>query len=175
MLEGDGVHVMLMTGVNWGEEKSSHLIQPLNPAESRCVWENTTLQSLRAVSNSSIQPRSSATPDTMQTLLIMTSCWLSWAHPPPWTLECLLSLCQDLVQLLVPSASSLAGAMSRALGVSVTWNKNTKSGNPRSERHVGGQLVQFVTQGMVPRRESVDVWNLRKIPLLENTTENELW
>lgn len=30
-------------------------------------------------------------------------------------------------------------------------NKSIKAGNPRSERHVEGQLVQIVTQGKVPR------------------------
>lgn len=156
-LEGDGVRAC---APDWGElgkgqssSWSSQNCASFNPAESRCVWESTTSQSLRVENNSSMQPRSSATPDTTQTLSITTSCWSNWALLPPSTLECLLSLCQNPVQLLVPSASSLAGEIPRASGVSVTWNKSAKSENPRNERHVEGQQVQsvqIVKQGKVP-------------------------
>ena len=43
-------------------------LSSFDPAESKCVWEKTTLMSLRAMSNSSVHPRASSIPATTQTL-----------------------------------------------------------------------------------------------------------
>ena len=154
MLAGDAIPADAHDWGELGKGKSSswswRIFASFNPAESRCVWENTTSQSLRVASNSSIRPRSSATPVTTQTLLIMISCWLNWAHPPPSTLECLLCLCQH------PAATGTQCLISgwgntQSVGGKCHLNKSSKAGNPRSERHVEGRLVQIVTQGKVPR------------------------
>ena len=42
-------------------------LSSFDPAESKCVWEKTTLTSLRAMSNSSVHPRASSIPATTQT------------------------------------------------------------------------------------------------------------
>ncbi len=64
---------------------------------------------MRTPSSSSPPLVSSATPTMTPTTSTMTSCWSSWASPPPSTSTCSPWLCPAAVPPLAPCALSLAG------------------------------------------------------------------
>ena len=78
-------------------------------AAFRFVLASTTSPSMRVPSSGSPPPVSSVTPSTAPTTSTMTSCWSSWASPPPSTTMCRLWLCPLPAHPLAPCAWSLDG------------------------------------------------------------------